>query len=60
MQHATPEPTRTAEDVATSEALARLVELGLIDVDVDSVDATSTVKPMYRLSDRFTTAPRLK
>jgi hypothetical protein len=56
MQHAKLKPTRVAEDVAMSDALARLVELGLIDVDLNSVDETSPAKPMYRLSDRFTIA----
>lgn len=45
--------------MATSEALARPVELGLIDVD-EYIDATSTAKPTYRLSDRFTTTLRAK
>ena len=56
MQRPTRKPTRTSEEIANSEALARLVELGLINIDVVSNDAASTPQTMYRLSDRFTNA----
>ena len=47
-----------SEEIANSEALARLVELGIINVDVVSAaDAASTPQTMYRLSDRFTIVP---
>ena len=58
MLHPTRKPTRMSEEIANSEALARLVELGLINVDVVSAaDAASTPQTMYRLSDRFTIVP---
>ena len=50
------ETTRISEEIANAEALARLVELGLINVDVVLDETTSAPQTMYRLSDRFTTA----
>ena len=57
MSHSTRKPTRMSEEIANSEALARLVELGLINIDVVLDEAASTPQTMYRLSDRFTIAP---
>lgn len=54
MQHPIRKPTRMSEEIANSEALARLVELGLINVDVIPNDPTAPPQTMYRLSDRFT------
>ncbi|GAC1417908.1 MAG: hypothetical protein NVSMB64_27680 [Candidatus Velthaea sp.] len=57
MSHSTRQPIRISEEIANSKALARLVELGLVNVDVVSDETTSAPQTMYRLSDRFTIAP---
>ena len=52
MSHSTRQPTRISEEIANSEAVARLMALGLINVDVVSDEAASTPQTMYRLSDK--------
>ena len=56
MQRSTRKSTHISEEIANSEALARLVELGLIDVNVVADNEAAAPQIMYSLSDKFTTA----